>query len=203
MTRGRSGIVDGVPRRRVPVDEGGFDFGLSPEKRPPDAAAIDEGEVCACPRLEASDWDAVESDWSDIRFLRGSLTAVGGVPVGYEGAKEGLLQKAGRLGATVPEDAMVLLGSGKFRRPILLEVEGIEGGRGDVTAPGGVAWTRMRPAPWGQLPKLAERVRAEARERYGRPPDDFWVWYLTCRHCSAARDFETLFVAHYRDGTVP
>ena len=64
--------------------------------------------------------------------------------------------------------------------------------------PGGVAWTRLLPAPWGRMRALMGETKRLARERYGRAPDSVWVWYLTCRVCSAEREFETLFVAHYR-----
>lgn len=48
------------------------------------------------------------------------------------------------------------------------------------------------------MKSAVERTKTEAREKYGRKPDDVWIWYLTCRECSAARKFETLVVAHYK-----
>ncbi len=153
---------------------------------------------CACPRLDPEEWDSVESDWSDIAFVKAMTSAVLGVPVGFDAARDELRKKAARVGATIPPDPMMLIGSGKFRRPILLEVEDVPDGARDIERPGGVVYTRLLPAPWGELPKAAERVRKEALERYGREPDDLWVWYLTCRECSRERNFETLLVAHYR-----
>ena len=50
------------------------------------------------------------------------------------------------------------------------------------------------------MKNLVRETRAMARERYGRDPDDLWIWYLTCTECSQSRDWETLFVAHYRHG---
>ncbi|MBA4180606.1 MAG: hypothetical protein C0506_08475 [Anaerolinea sp.] len=99
---------------------------------------------------------------------------------------------------TVPADAMVLLGAGRFRRTIMLEVEGAEAPTKGVERPGGIAYTRLRPAPWGDMRRVVEETKAQARERYGRGPDEMYVWYLTCRICSNERDFETLFVAHYK-----
>jgi hypothetical protein len=156
---------------------------------------------CDCPRLDPDDWDGVENDWSDITFVRTTTSAVLGVPVGFDSSREQLRKKASRAGANVPEDAMLLIGSGKFRRPILLEVEDAPDGAKGIERPGGIAFTRLLPAPWGELPKVVERTRKEAREKYGRDPDDTWVWYLTCRVCSNARQFETLIVAHYREGS--
>lgn len=156
---------------------------------------------CDCPRLDPEDWDAVENDWSDITFVKTSTSAVLGVPVGFDSSREELRKKAAKAGATVPEDAMLLIGSGKFRRPILLEVEGAAEGAKDIERPGGIAFTRLVPAPWGELPKVVERTRKEAQEKYGRDPDALWVWYLTCRQCSRERNFETLIVAHYREAS--
>ena len=178
-------------RKRVPVN----DKGMPVSKQDAEAEAA---EPCECPRLDREDWDGVESDWSDITFVRTSTSAVLGVPVGYDGVKDDLRKKAERAGANVPEDAMVLNGSGRFRRPVLLEVEGAESGSRDVERPGGIAFTRLFEAPWGQLQKLAEKTEKEAKERYGRKPDAIWVWYLTCRVCSRERNFETLIAAHYR-----
>lgn len=153
---------------------------------------------CACPRLDPEEWDAVESDWSDIAFVKTMTSAVLGVPVGFDSARGELRKKAERMGATIPADPMLLIGPGKFRRPILLEVEDAPERARDIERPGGIVYTRLLPAPWGELPKAAEQVRKEAFERYGRDPDDLWVWYLTCRECSRERNFETLLVAHYR-----
>ena len=181
--------------RRIPLDEKGMpvrkeDIPGEPPAAPPD---------CDCPRLDPEDWDAVENDWSDIAFVKTSTSAVLGVPVGFDSSREELRKKAAKAGATVPEDAMLLIGSGKFRRPILLEVEDVADGAKDVERPGGIAYTRLVPAPWGELPRAVERARKEASEKYGREPDDLWVWYLTCRLCSKARNFETLIVAHFRN----
>jgi hypothetical protein len=68
-----------------------------------------------------------------------------------------------------------------------------------VERPGGIVFTRILNAPWGEMARNLEETRAAALERYGRAPDSMWVWYLTCRACSAQRGFETLFVAHYRE----
>ncbi|MEO8538218.1 MAG: hydrolase [bacterium] len=178
-------------RRRVPLDDSGMP--VRKADVPPD-----EPEGCDCPRLEKEDWDAVESDWSDVTFVRTTTNAVLGVPVGYNSALAELRKQASELGATVPEDAMLLNGSGRFRRPVMLEIEGGRDSK-EVIRPGGVIFSRLLEAPWGELPRAAERTRKEAAEKYGRAPDDTWIWYLTCRQCSKARKFETLIVTHYRD----
>lgn len=180
-------------QRRVPLDERGLPVRREDAEGEPAPPA-----ECACPRLDPGDWDAVESDWSDIAFVKTSVSAVLGVPVGFDAAREALRKKAGRVSATIPDDAMLLMGPGKFRRPVLLEVEDVHAGARDIERPGGFVYTRLLPAPWGELPKVAQRVRKEAAGRYGREPDAFWVWYLTCRECSRERNFETLLVAHYR-----
>jgi hypothetical protein len=156
-------------------------------------------EECSCPRLDLADWHEVESDWSDITFLRTGAAALLGVPVGYEPARKSLYRRAGQAGLAVPEDAMLLIGKGRFRRPLLLEVEGAGPGQRGLYRPGGVAFSRLVPAPWGQMKRVAEETRQVARARYGHDPHALWVWYLTCRICSAERNFETLLVAHYRE----
>jgi hypothetical protein len=177
-------------RRRVRVvDQGTVE---QPDSSPP------APPVCACPRLGRDEWHETESDWSDIAFLRSSIGAVMGVPVGYGSARHRLEREAAARGLTVPEDAMVLLGAGRLRRPLLLEVEDVPAGARGVARPGGVAYSRLVPAPLGEMKDALGQTRRRARERYGRKPDDMWVWYLTCRFCSAERDFETLFIAHYR-----
>ena len=153
---------------------------------------------CECPELDRADWDGVESDWSDITFLKTTTGAVMGVPMGFDSARDDLKRKAKKLGATVPEDAMLLNGEGKFRRPMMLEVENAPAEAKDIERPGGVAYTRIYEAPWGQLKKFASELDREATQKYGRRPDNTWVWYLTCRHCSKPRNFETLIAAHYR-----
>ena len=182
--------------RRIPLDERGMPVRKEDVRDEASRIAPD----CDCPRLDPDDWDGVENDWSDITFVKTSTSAVLGVPVGFDSSRDELRKKAAKAGATVPEDAMLLIGAGKFRRPILLEVEGAPEGAKGIERPGGIAFTRLLPAPWGQLPKVVERTREEAHQKYGRDPDDLWVWYLTCRHCSKAREFETLIVAHYREG---
>ena len=178
-------------QRRVKLDEKGM-----PVRR--EDVREDEPGECDCPRLELQDWDGVESDWSDITFATTTTNAVMGVPVGYDSAREELRRKAEKAGATVPDDAMLLNGAGRFRRPIMLEVEGVPAGTKGFERPGGVAFTRIFEAKWGQLARVADQTKMEARAKYGRDPDNTWVWYLTCRHCSKERNFETLIVAHYR-----
>jgi hypothetical protein len=190
-------------QRRVPLDEKGLPVrksDVAPESADDVRAALEAAlDSCECPELDHADWDGVESDWSDIAFLATTTSAVLGVPMGFDSARDDLRRKAKKLGATVPDDAMLLNGAGKFRRPMMLEVE-VAGAAGkDVVRPGGVAYTRIYEAPWGQLKKFASELEREATERYGRKPDDVWVWYLTCRHCSKRRNFETLILAHYRD----
>ena len=197
-------------RRRVPVpiDEGG----LPTYAKDVRDNANDEGDEpyrevdCECPRLDSSDWDEVESDWSDITFLTTHTNAVLGVPVGYDGTRKELRARATQLGFEVPDDAMLLVGAGRFRRPVMLEVEGAadssrsangKAAKG-VERPGGIAFSRLIPAPWGQMQGLVDQTRDLARARYGRAPDGVWVWYITCRECSGARNFETLILAHYR-----
>lgn len=154
--------------------------------------------VCDCPRLDREDWDGVESDWSDIIFAKTTTSAVMGVPVGYDSSRDDLRKRAENAGATVPDDAMLLNGAGKFRRPIMLEVEGVAPGTKGFERPGGIAFTKIHEAKWGQLNRAAGFTKLEARSKYGRDPDNLWVWYLTCRVCSQERNFETLIVAHYR-----
>tara|TARA_Y100000588_G_C14232182_1_gene915738 strand:- start:2012 stop:2281 length:270 start_codon:yes stop_codon:yes gene_type:complete len=79
----------------------------------------------------------------------------------------------------------------------MLEVEEADSSRRDIVTPGGVVFTRLLSAPWGQMRTLMKETRAMARERYGRNPETIWVWYLTCQNCSPERNFETLFIAHY------
>jgi hypothetical protein len=124
------------------------------------------------------------------------LPALGGVPIGFAGARQKLVADARRLGLSVPDSPMVLLGEGRLRRPVLLEVEsGATNAR--IARPGGVAWSRIVPAHFGDMKRLATETRDMARARYGLDPGALWVWYLTCSVCSEARNWETMFVAHY------
>jgi hypothetical protein len=180
--------------RRVRLDDEGMPI------RREDAVESEElPEPCDCPHLDAADWDGVESDWSDITFVSTTTNAVMGAPVGYGGVRDELARKAKSAGAEIPEDAMLLNGSGRFRRPVMLEVEGDDLSDKEIVRPGGVAFTRLLEAPWGEMQKVVDLVEAEAAKKYGRKPDNVWVWYLTCRRCSKARNFETLIVAHYKD----
>ena len=183
-------------RKRVPVGRDGQPVVAAEEPAPAEDA--EEPEGCDCPRLEAGEWDRVESDWSDITFLKGSSSAVLGVPTGFASTRGELTRRANELGATVPDDALVLLGSGQFRRPVWLEVEDAPDHK-DFIRPGGTAFTRLVEAPLGAMGKLVREFETEARHKYGRAPDATWLWYLTCRVCSRERNFETLIVAHYRD----
>ena len=180
-------------RRRIRLDKHG-DALEAPYESPPPSTE----DECECPRLEAEDWHDVENDWSDITFVATGTTALLGVPVGFATAKAGLKARAEKLGLSVPEDAMLLLGAGKFRREIMLEVEGAAAGLKGVERPGGVAYTQLVPAPWGDMQRVVGETKEAAKERYGKNPDDLYVWYLTCRKCSQARQFETLIVAHYK-----
>lgn len=193
-------------RKRVRLDKKGRAVKSAPQEAPvaeaPSGDAEGASESCDCPVLDAEDWDAVESDWSDIQFVKVNAKALLGVPLGFEGLRDRLRAAADEAGATIPTDAMLLLGEGRFLRPVMLEVEGADTGAGGVILPGGVAYTRLMPAPWGDMAKRAATARNEARERFGRDPDDFWLWYLTCKTCSADREYETLFVAHYASDPV-
>ncbi len=183
------------PRRRVLIEG----TGRRGEPRGGVARAADAPAVCVCPVLEASDWDGVESDWSDITFVRTSLAAVAGVPVGFDRARAELERHAEALGATIPPDAMLLIGEGRFRRTLLLEVDAAPATGDRIYRPGGFAYTRLVEAPWGELGRATKAFRAEATERYGRQPRGLYAWYLTCRVCSRDRNFETLLVAAYPD----
>lgn len=187
--------------RRVPVDPK-----RRSKRQPADLATFaseeqpEEPEGCACPVLDAEDWHDAESDWSDIAFLKSSTTAVMGVPFGYQSTRDELRAKAKQLELELPEDGMVLLGQGKFRRPVMLEIDVTQGTRGpDIFRPGGVAYTRLVPGRMGSLGKLVDEALGMALGKYGRKPDNTWLWYLTCRHCSEARGFETLIVCHYKE----
>lgn len=183
-------------RRRIPVSLEGIP--AIPASEPKATPGPEEDtEVCDCPRLDPADWNDVESDWTDITFLRGTTKALIGVPIGYATTRDELLTKAAEIGAIVPDDAMLLMGSGQFRRPVLLEVEGVSPSTKGIWAPGGFAYTRLLPAPWGKLKYLVKETELLARAKYRRKPDSVWIWYLTCRVCSAEREFETLILAHY------
>ncbi len=180
--------------KRVPLDKDGKPIlPVSSEKVSEEDAVVD----CNCPRLDADDWHETESDWSDIQFARTYAKAVLGVPVGFAGLRAELAASAEKAGGTVPDDAMVLIGEGKFRRAVMLEVEDADESSKDIVMPGGLAFTLLLPAPWGDMKKLASECRKTAKARYGRDPDDLLIWYLTCGECSGPRNYETLFVAHY------
>ncbi len=178
--------------RRVPLDDRGRPIGSRPETEPePD---------CACPRLDPEEWHEVESDWSGAKFLRGRVWSAFGVPLTYHRAWRGLEERARRHGLPVAEEPMVLLGPGRLARTLLLELADDAPVTPAVWQPGGFAFSRLVPAPLGAMKRELAATVEEARKRYGRPPDAVWIWYLTCASCSRARNFETLFLAHYRDG---
>ena len=179
-------------RRRVPISRQTGEPIL-----PEDELSASPPEPCTCPRLERDDWDEVESDWGDIAFVKTYSKAVMGVPVAFNSLRERLTKRADELDVTIPVDAMMLLGAGRFRRPVLLEVEAAGRNAKDIERPGGIAYTRLRPAPYGSMQKIVDETRSEAEARYGRAPDELYVWYLTCKWCSAELEYETLFVAHY------
>ena len=187
-------------RRRIPIDEKTGQAVAMPQFSagpPPEPEESVSTPLCDCPRLDKEEWHEVESDWSDIAFLKTGINAALGIPVGFSSARDGLEAKARALGATIPADAMVLLGEGRVRRPLMLEVEDVPAGTKDIDRPGGVVFTRLLPAHFGAMKRVVAETEAAARERYGRKPDATWIWYLTCRICSAERDFETLILAHY------
>jgi hypothetical protein len=94
---------------------------------------------------------------------------------------------------------MLLIGEGRLRRQMLLEIEDAPDKAKGLERPGGLAFTRLVEAPWGKMREVVDEVRDAARERYGRDPDNMWQWWLTCRQCNAERNFETLVIAHYRN----
>jgi hypothetical protein len=185
--------------QRVPVDE----TTDKQEKKPIISQNNEPTEItCKCPLLDPDDWNAVESDWSDIQFLRGTTPAVLGVPLRFSATRDRLVKKAKQLGGKLPEDAMILVGNGKFRRDILVELDNnrkIPSNK-KIFDPGGVSFTKIYEAPWGQMRNLMTEFETQATARYGRRPDKTWVWYLTCQICTTERNFETLFVAHYKNG---
>ena len=158
--------------------------------------------TCKCPILDPEEWNAIESDWNDIRFLRGAAFAIFGVPLRFGATRNALIKTAKKLSGKLPEDAMILIGSGRFRREILIELDNHKKipDNKRIFEPGGFSFTRIYEAPWGQMRNLMTGFENQATTRYGRKPDQTWVWYLTCQICTTARNFETLFVAHYRNG---
>lgn len=196
-------------KRRVRVDSGQPvaprvaqpDFGSGSKAPQPatEPAAVDDPDLCACPRLDRDDWHEVESDWRGLTFVRSSLFAFMGVPLNYRSARQNLEAAAVGSGATIPDDAMFFLGRGRFRRQLLLEVDDAPAEARGVVRPGGVGFSRLVPAPMGQMKKVVAETSEIASERYKRKPDAIWLWYLTCRVCSEARNFETLIIAHYRE----
>ncbi|WP_322796142.1 hydrolase [Tepidiforma sp.] len=185
------------PRRRILIrGESAGATERDSDERPAPAPAR-----CDCPLLDPDEWHEVESDWSDIAFLKTMVTAVAGVPVGFDTARAALKAAAAERGIALPgdEQPMLLIGEGRFRRPLLLEVEADPGARdADLYRPGGFAFSRLVEAPWGELGKAARQLEADAAARYGRKPDALYAWYLTCGVCSRDRNFETLLLAHYR-----
>lgn len=154
-------------------------------------------ESCGCPVLDHADWHRVESDWSDISFLRLHAGAVFGVIANYQKLLDRVLAEAESVGLKPPDEPMVLLGPGKFRRPVLVEVEDTEETSVSLVRPGGFAYTQIVSAPPGQITDILAEAANTAGDKYGREPSAMWTWYLTCRKCSADREFETLFVAHF------
>lgn len=159
----------------------------------------DDVPTCSCPHLDHDDWDRAESDWDGIAFLKSSMTVALGVPIGYYRKRREAAERAEAIGATVPDGAMVLLGEGRVMRPMLLEVEDAPEKHRSIVRPGGIAYTQLVEAPPGKVKGIRDTFLADAKRKYGRSPDDFYLWYLTCRECSAERNFETLLVAHYRN----
>lgn len=182
--------------RRVRLDKKGNRVGPAGDGLEIPAAAASD---CKCPRLGRDDWHDVESDWSDIAFIETNITAVLGVPMGYANEKAALEGKAEKLGLTVPEDPMVLLGAGRFRRTLRLEVDGAKRGVKGVSFPGGFVYTRLEEVPWGEMQKAVDEMKDVATRKYGKAPHEILAWYLTCRSCSHERNFETLLIAHYRE----
>lgn len=193
-------------RKRVRLDAKGRP--VQPAREAPSVGVAEEAvdapprSDCRCPWLDPADWHDVESDWSDIQFIRVHSKALFGVPVGFDGVRKKLHAVAEQAGATIPDEAMMLLGPGRFFRPLMLEVESADVARKNVVTPGGVAYSRLASAPWGEMRKHATDTIEAATERFGRSPDELWVWYLTCTQCSGERGYETLFVAHYKDDPV-
>jgi len=201
-------------RRRVPVSGRGPKFTredfapgspreAAPEEHQDEPEALDASDApaeidCDCPRLDPEDWHDVESDWSDITFASGGCACILGVPVHYRAARDRLRARTVAKGATVADDAMTLLGKGQFRRRILVEAENVPAGARGFRRPGGIAYTRLVPAPPGRVKAAVKDTVKAAKERYGRGPDGTWLWFLTCARCSVPRDFETLIVAHYK-----
>ena len=163
-----------------------------------DELPVQATEPCSCPELDQADWHEVESDWTDIAFVKVATTAFIGVPLGFGGTRKALARKARKHDYEVPEAAMVLLGPGKFRRPVMLEVDVPTDVTKGIARPGGHVYTRLVSAPWGSMGKEMDETVRQAKAKYSRQPDATWVWYLTCARCSATRDFETLFIAHYK-----
>ncbi len=198
-----------MARKRVPVDRRNEPVVDHPTVDEPAVSPDSDHErqsqpadpTCDCVDLDPVDWHEVESDWTDITFLPMSVAAILGVPLGYQRMLRQVGEKSRKKGLTIPDGAMMLVGQGRFRRPVLVEVEGPEGGPGSpgLVRPGGFAYSRLVPAAYGDLKRRFEETEEEAVARYGRRPDSMWTWFITCRQCSAERDFETLFVAHYGD----
>lgn len=161
------------------------------------ASPVDDSEPCDCPQLDPAEWHEAENDWSDIQFLRTHIKALAGVPMGFTALKSELIDRALASGATVPGDPMILLGEGRFRRPLLIEIEDAPPDLDGLFEPGGFAFTLLEKAPPGTVGKLEKQAREAAAAKYGRQPDHLWLWYLTCGRCSGERDFETLFVSHF------
>jgi hypothetical protein len=189
-------------KRRVSVDSGKPvvaqpDFGQDVPTAATDRLP-DDPSLCSCARLDREEWHEVESDWTDVTFVSTTLNAAMGVPLGYQGVRDKLEAAAAALGATVPEDAMMLIGEGKFRRPVMLEVDGPREGAKGVERPGGVVYSRIVPASLGEMKRVVKETNEIAAARFGRKPDTNWLWYLTCRICSGPREFETLILAHYK-----
>ncbi|MGE5595091.1 MAG: hypothetical protein ACM3S1_03535, partial [Hyphomicrobiales bacterium] len=67
-------------RRRVRVVDQGAKQQPRADDEPAGDIAIAAIETCNCPHLDPEDWHDVESDWSDIAFIKTATNAVLGVP---------------------------------------------------------------------------------------------------------------------------
>ena len=76
--------------QRVPVEE-------TNQSRRSENTSPQIEEDCKCPRLDPDEWNAIESDWNDIRFLRGAAPALFGVPLRFEATRNTLVKTAKQL----------------------------------------------------------------------------------------------------------
>lgn len=142
---------------------------------------------CFCPEMTEEEflaWDMQEYDWSGKSFYRVTVPMISHFPVAPELKVPKVVKAIKEQGLTPTTPPLILFNDGMLVGSLLVEVLPSDRNRAKIHEMKGTkVISKTFRGPRHLVPKaLKEFDRSLMRS--GRVTNDFYFWFLTCKHCN-------------------